>query len=782
VSGTAMLLTTGDASLAPEPNDFNSSGRDSGGGLTRGSSAYDVTVLRLDLNVPTWATCLTFEMKYFSEEFPEFVRTAYNDGFIAELDHNTWTTDDSTILAPNNFAFDPSGNVISTNTTGLLSMSASAAAGTTYDGATPLLKAATPVDGGAHKLYLSVFDQHDAVYDSAALVRNLRYTQDEEADCGKGAQPVTKPVIFVPGIMGTKLVDESGTEWWPGGSKLLSATDSHLDNIMLNDDGRTDAKGNGVYGSEVIMRILGLKSIYADTVTLLKNAGYVLGDIEAPQPGENLFLNPVDWRKSADHNKGQLLDRIENVLRVTKADQVNIIAHSQGGLVTLAAVRDSRSVGKINRIASIGTPYLGAAKALGVMHYKTPCVVDLLGGRCLLNRNQAAKITRNFPGFLELLPSDNYHRVVEPPVNRIPGGPLTPDQVRNMLSDKNLALIDQARAWHQAVDTWKPADPKVGLTRLIGDGVTTVVSFDEFGEMQCDEQHGWWKKCTNGTGVQVNWSDHGDGTVPLGSARLTAELRGNSVTLEPYAGVGHADLPNKSQVMASAVYSIQGEGPTAGTLAALETAQDEPVQAAAAGGLTGTEVRVRGPVNLLLTDASGRKTGFTDASTEAESEDIPGSSYAAGTGLQKHISAFLTQGKAAATITGTATAGYVYVQLRTWANGSVTSTIPYEPILIGPYDSITFNGDGVTVPASRVSVTPCDSGCPAQAPLPTVTGSGAADETPPNTTADLSYDTYEGMKRVHITATATDTGGSGVERIEWALESSDPDERPQYST
>ncbi|MET8154725.1 choice-of-anchor L domain-containing protein [Sphaerisporangium sp. NPDC005289] len=779
VSGEGALLTTGDATLAPEPNDFLSSGRDSGGGKVRGESAYDVTVLQVDLDVPAWASCLTFEMKFFSEEFPEFVRSAYNDGFVAELDRSTWTTDDSTILAPDNFAFDPSGNVISTNTTGLLAMSAAAASGTTYDGATPLMKAGTPVTGGAHKIYLSVFDQHDAVYDSAVLLRGLKYTQDTGAECGTGAKPVTKPVIFVPGIMGTKLVDESGTEWWPGGTKLLNPTDSHLDNIMLNDDGLTDAKGNGVYGSEVIMKILGLKSIYQDTVTLLKDAGYVLGDIEAPQPGENLFLSPVDWRKSATVNKNQLLDRIERIRDATGSDRVNIIAHSQGGLVVNAAMRDARSAGKVNRISTIATPYLGAAKALGVLHYKTPCVIDFVGGRCLLNRNEAAKITRNFPGFLELLPSDNYHRVVEPPVNRVPGGPLTPDQVRNLLSDKNLTLIDRARAWHQQADEWKPADARVGLTRLIGDGVTTVVSFDEFAEEHCDEKFGWWRTCAPGTGVLVNWSDHGDGTVPLGSARLTPELRGDSVVLEPYSGIGHADLPNKSQVIASAVYAIQGEGPTAGRLAALRTA-DDAQQLAGAGGLTGTEVMVRGPVNLLLTDSAGRRTGFADPSTEIEMEDIPGSSYAAGTGPYKQISAFLTQGKAAGEITTTAN-GYVYIRLRTWVNGVVTSTIAYEPILTDPNNRITFAGAGVTVPATRVAVLPCDI-CPAQNPLPTVTGGGADDETPPDTTVNLTYDTFEGKRRVRITAGGTDAGGAGVERIEWAIESSDPGDRTQYAT
>ena len=53
-------------------------------------------------------------------------------------------------------------------------MRAEFAAGTTYDGATPALTAATPLTPGMHSLYLSIFDQGDHVYDSAVFVDNLR--------------------------------------------------------------------------------------------------------------------------------------------------------------------------------------------------------------------------------------------------------------------------------------------------------------------------------------------------------------------------------------------------------------------------------------------------------------------------------------------------------------------------------------------------------------------------------------------------------------------------------
>ena len=187
----AALITTGDAQLADDPNSSDSSGADDGGASIRGDTDFDVTVLKVGVNVPQGANCLTFDFAFYSDEFPEYVDSSYNDAFIAELDNSTWATAGSTITAPNNFAFDPSGDVISINSSGNTSMSAANAAGTTYDGATPLLSASTQVAPGAHNLYLSIFDQGDQVLDSAALLDSLRaeFVPDPAQNCKPGAKP-----------------------------------------------------------------------------------------------------------------------------------------------------------------------------------------------------------------------------------------------------------------------------------------------------------------------------------------------------------------------------------------------------------------------------------------------------------------------------------------------------------------------------------------------------------------------------------------------------------------
>lgn len=194
------IMTTGNVAFADDPNSSGSTTADLNGPNIRGNTDLDVTILRIGLDVPAGANCLKFDFAFYSEEFPEFVGSSFNDAFIAELDASTWTTSGSTITAPNNFAFDSNGNVISINSSGPTAMNAGNAAGTTYDGATPLLSAATPVTPGAHILFLSIFDQGDQSLDSAAFLDNLvvGFVPNPAVNCVPGAQPVNFDLELTP--------------------------------------------------------------------------------------------------------------------------------------------------------------------------------------------------------------------------------------------------------------------------------------------------------------------------------------------------------------------------------------------------------------------------------------------------------------------------------------------------------------------------------------------------------------------------------------------------------
>ncbi|MEI2703635.1 MAG: choice-of-anchor L domain-containing protein [Baekduia sp.] len=206
------VLSTGSAdALLSGPQTYSAS-VNNGGDARAGGSDRDAIVLKVDIKVPQGANCMSFAFRFASDEYPEYVGKSFNDGFIAELDSNSWTTSGTTISAPGNFAFDPTGAVVSVNATGATTVKAEEAAGTIYDGGTPILYAATPVTPGDHSLYLSLFDVGDASLDSAVLLDNLVVGTAAAGACKGGAtiappptaapaptQPAaTKPAIFGP--------------------------------------------------------------------------------------------------------------------------------------------------------------------------------------------------------------------------------------------------------------------------------------------------------------------------------------------------------------------------------------------------------------------------------------------------------------------------------------------------------------------------------------------------------------------------------------------------------
>jgi hypothetical protein len=205
------ILTTGDSSLADQPNDSESAGASVGYNSTNRGDANDPTTLGVSFNVPAGSNCLNFDYKFFSEEFPEFVGSTFNDRFIAELDQTNWVAAGASSTSPLDFA--AKGTQVSINSIGPTAVSSANATGTTYDSASALVTTKTPVTPGAHTLYMSIFDASDHIYDSAVFVDNLRFTNEEKVKC----QP---PDIF-GGAVG---VDLPNTAKYKNGKVTLPIT------------------------------------------------------------------------------------------------------------------------------------------------------------------------------------------------------------------------------------------------------------------------------------------------------------------------------------------------------------------------------------------------------------------------------------------------------------------------------------------------------------------------------------------------------------------------------
>ena len=207
--------------------------------------AYDASVVRLDLNIPIGASCLAFDVVFATEEYPDYVNRAYNDGFIAELDDSTWSISNSAITAPNNFAYGADDEPLTVNspffTTVTLGDRANTNTGMAYNGSTQVLRVQTPITPGAHSLYLSIFDAGDGVRNSAFVMEDLKAFY--AINCSTGA---TEPPIAVDD--GPLTINEDATTNFsildndfdpdPGDSIVILGTDepAHGD-VFVSADG-----------------------------------------------------------------------------------------------------------------------------------------------------------------------------------------------------------------------------------------------------------------------------------------------------------------------------------------------------------------------------------------------------------------------------------------------------------------------------------------------------------------------------------------------------------------
>jgi hypothetical protein len=133
----------------------------------------DYARLAITLTVPASQTCMSVDFAFYSEEFPEFVGSAFNDTFEAYLDGLP-------------FARDANGNRISINS--VFGALPGYAGGTTYDAATQRLRAQVEVTPGMTSvLSFTLNDVGDTAYDSAVFLDRVRFSRPGGRGCRPGA-------------------------------------------------------------------------------------------------------------------------------------------------------------------------------------------------------------------------------------------------------------------------------------------------------------------------------------------------------------------------------------------------------------------------------------------------------------------------------------------------------------------------------------------------------------------------------------------------------------------
>ncbi|MDX1524548.1 MAG: choice-of-anchor L domain-containing protein, partial [Anaerolineae bacterium] len=163
----------------------------------------DLVQFSLILQPPPGKTSLSFDFAFYSEEFPDYIDSEFNDVFVAELGaepFNSQLSIDSQnqASAPNNIAFDPNGDLISINAAfGFDPAHPNPATGTTYDGTSGLLRATgcLPEERptGNVVLILSITDIGDELLDTAVFLDNFQWGEPDT--CQAGATQLTLDVL-----------------------------------------------------------------------------------------------------------------------------------------------------------------------------------------------------------------------------------------------------------------------------------------------------------------------------------------------------------------------------------------------------------------------------------------------------------------------------------------------------------------------------------------------------------------------------------------------------------
>jgi pimeloyl-ACP methyl ester carboxylesterase len=157
--------------------------------------------------------------------------------------------------------------------------------------------------------------------------------------------PPNRPVILVPGILGSRLCDANGTVVWGTAKSFLN-----FEKLELSEDGL----GHGITACGLIEEFQIMGSFWANDqyntlMSSLSKLGY------SPQQG-NIYVFNYDWRISNYENARLLNEFITE--NVPAGRPFDIIAHSMGGIVSRIYMDKYAGSKSLARIVYLGTPFL----------------------------------------------------------------------------------------------------------------------------------------------------------------------------------------------------------------------------------------------------------------------------------------------------------------------------------------------------------------------------------------------------------------------------------------
>jgi probable HAF family extracellular repeat protein len=613
-----------------------------------------------------------------------------------------------------------------------------------------------------------------------------------------------RPIVFLPGIAGSRL-KRGGDEIWPDITNLIIwPNDNGLRRLRLAEDGFhefgwPEDEPERLRATDAIRSAAG-KDQYGDAIDHLGELGF-------KESNGKLHVFPFDWRKSADVNALRLLDFIDDVRGCTDCGrQVDVIAHSQGGLVALDAL-ELDPARRVHALVTIGTPVLGATKALGALQFRSPCFVEIPAHACITNPARIQEVTRNLPGVYDLLPSRLFHAAVIGPKNPAgtpvvfdydPAGVLTKGaqtyaQWSSMIKrDRNRDVFEQEQPLQDRLADFHANDPNVRVLRIVGHTKGTYETIHRYLKKVCRRGRG----CS--TVTDTSWfMGNGDGTVPLNSADLHNSVNGfdrrNGVR-NCYFRQSHMGLVRNRTVMELAVVFLQRPAKCDGGLVGVSSSALRAAALDAEPDLDGTEepepfdalqLEVHGPFTGQLNDQLGNALG-ADPENQVALYDIPDSDWVQDEYSQTFVLSDTGDFQASMTATEETTGDF---RLRRYADNELVESATFELPLVpsGARLGLAFTSETDSLESLRLTVDEdADGGTDATVAPVIAVGDATYDVTPPETFAGAVL-ARPGVAQVQLLA-QDESGGSGVGATTYAFADEiprpygSPFEAPLYST
>ena len=422
-----------------------------------------------------------------------------------------------------------------------------------------------------------------------------------------------RPVIVIPGILGTELINsKTGETIWPSAFRTSTEGLPMSPNLETNRDDLVPGK---ILETMRLARLVPEVYVYRDLLESLRRyAGYREGNWDSPGldgDRDTFYVFAYDWRRDNVANARELVQRMQLLKQRMQRPELkfNIVAHSMGGLIARyaamygdtdlppddVAIRPTwQGATHISKIVMIGTPNEGSSDAFATLVDGYSITEGLTRRVPLLNKLTAEDAART-PSVFQLMPHRKAAKFFDEnlqPIDidlydaevwkRYGWGAINSEEFRREykgnleeLDDYLANTLKRARRFHEALDAVETPDAPVVLLAIGGDCEETLSA----PVILRDAKKNRWvtllrpREYRTSAGVKMSKKQvtaamyaPGDGRVTrsslLGETLIKTRDRITGFTLSHYAVFGcdlHGQLPRNKSLQDNALTAIVGE-------------------------------------------------------------------------------------------------------------------------------------------------------------------------------------------------------------------------------